>query len=524
MRTGISITTFTIYASLAAGCAGLASDHEATTAQFELTTCSSPDFYPWAPTMAQIVPEKELIIRDLSVVQDPCRSAWTGSPSTCGSTLGKWTFGKLMASLAGKTNVDDPAARQFAANWLASWLTPQALGRDVSPPVAVRANIWPRMLRNWLSTSGCSIPADTVTDPAQRAAAVRGCTTLNLKTAPFRLLAVVNRIDMDGRSYDGTGGTPGELRFAFGGFGAFDTTTPTSSPINATVIFEYQYPAMNFPPSWWASVFHGLSTVPFGASFSSQLQGLTDQVVETNAWPTKVNGSALGQLRTNENAFDTRGPSARQWEFRQFALGGCPSGTGICLNQAPVSQTPSNSLNNTQELTDYLTMNKDAAVTSTHVVPSTMLGGSSLSDRGPTALVWNTILDVDTGYHKLIDSSPGHVLPSLQARHGFAFATCNGCHYQETLNQLQQFHIGPREVDQVAPLSGFLTRTLQPSTVNANQPLDYLPVNDPNLDSQDLNGGIILYFNYNEIWRRACEMRRVYSDIQNPFTTAIGHH
>jgi hypothetical protein len=471
--------------------------------QSVLATCGA--FAPFQGA-DQIVPEKELVVRDLSVVEDPCRTEWTTGCSP--SFQGKWTFGWLMTVMSGSNNVTSPQARSFVASWLAKWLVPQTISPDPDP-VAARPGAWSVLIKPWMVASGCAVPADTVTDGTIRANALLSCSTLDLKLAPFRLLGIVNRIDLDGRDYSGTTGAPGELRFVFGVINA-----ATGMSVNSTVILEYQYPA-RFPPSWWAQHFHMMSTQPFGPSFAAALQSnITNFVTEPGAWPGKPNnGSAIGQIRTNENAFDSRPSAWRQWEFRQFALG-CPSGT-CNLAQVPVSQTPQLALNNSDTLTSFMTDNQTALASSTQAVTPTMLAGSALSAAGPNALVWNTSTSGDG--HVLVNSSNPTL--SYNVRHNMAFNTCTGCHYMETANQNQQFHLAPRPRGLVSPMSNFLTRTLNAGTT----PMDYMQVEDPNPDSFDVVNGIPFMFQYNEIWRHACEVRRVMANVPLPFTTPTGH-
>lgn len=503
------LATFVAFAALVMGCtdADETADEPILNSgqQSVLTNCSS---FPPQQGADVIVPEKELVIKDLAVVEDACRTTWTATGCAAG-TLGAWTFGQLMTWMSGATDPNSAQARSFMANWLAKWLVPQTVSPDPIP-VAARPAVWTVMLKPWLVSSGCTVPLDTADGPT-KAAAVTACTTLNLKTAPFRLLGIVNRIDLDGRDYAGNNGAPGELRFAYGAF-----NQAAGSPVNAAVILEYQYPN-TFPPSWWAAMFHNLSSfASFDASYKSNLQNLTQQVVGPFAQPGRSNnGASIGQVRTNENAFDSRAPSLKQWEFRQFAL---PCASGTCnLAQVPVSQTPSLSANNTVSLTNWMVANQSTLATSRHVVPPSMLAGSALSLGGTNALVWNTTQDMSTGFFTLVN--PGNAPLSYAVRHNYAFATCTGCHYQETSNQLQQFHIAPRNAGAAAAVSGFLNRTINAG----NLPTDYLQVSDPNPDSFDNINGIPLYFLYNEIWRRSCEVRRVLANIQTPFTSATGH-
>jgi hypothetical protein len=495
-----SIATSAVLVAYLSGC--VAPEHlgESATHQSVITDCSS------LPQTSPIDPAKELIIEDLSVVEDPCRTVWA-NPACDSAILGKWTFGRLMTAMSGATDINSPTARSFVNQWLQSWLTNQDVGIDT---VATRPLIGPVLLFRWLAASGCASPAQTVRVASQWLNALQACTTLNLQAAPFRLSAIVNRIDLDGRDYSGQNGAPGELRFVFGAI-----NTANQQPVNAAMILEYRFPD-TLPPFLWAILFHQLSSADFGPAFASQLQSLTDMVVETGAQPGGPNGgSSIGQVRTNENAFDV----AQQWEFRQFGLS-CTVGP-CSLAQVPVSQTPSTGINNTQLLTNFLVSNKDAIRTSHHVVPPSILGGSSLSFNQVRAVIWNTA-DDGNGGHTLVDPSDPDF--SYNVRHNFAFSTCNGCHYLETLNQNQNFHVAPRAAGRKAQLSSFLGTSLAPDPANPGYPSNSLEVPDPNPDSFDIANGTPYYFQYNEIWRRSCEIRRVLAGIPSPFTTPTGHN
>jgi hypothetical protein len=523
MRLNISAAASIVCTLGFVGCVG--SDHpsESMVDQSVLTVCSGF-------ATKDIDPQKEIIIRDLSVVEDPCRSTFTPvNPASCpAGSIGKWTFGRLMASMSGTTDVNSVQARNFVAKWLSNWWTDRTIGTDL---VKARGNIDLAMLNPWLTASGCAVN----TDPGL-------CTTLDLTSAPFRLLAIVNRVDMDGRDYVGNG-APGELRFVFGGFNKASVTPPEAF-VNAAAIFEYRYPAFPnpaFPSSptippippfmpsafTWATVFHTLSGLSYGPAFASQLQLITDRVVEINANPGGPNnGSAISQVRTNENAFDTKIGTSRQWEFRQFSLA-CTTGTCL-LAQVPVSQTPPTTLNNTAALTNFMITNQTAISTSRHVVPTNLLGGSSLSlpgnVAGANAVLWNTTVDTadpNLLLHVLV--KPTDAAFSYTVRHNFAFSTCNGCHYLETANTLSQFHIKPRQKGFVAGISGFASKSLLTSDgINSQDPLY---VDDPNPDGIDpINGTPLMQFTYNEIWRRSCEIRRILAGSGTPFTTTTGHN
>ena len=487
MRSFHFLVTSITLATYLTGCGGLAPPELGESRQNLVTSC------PFPPT--SIAVDNEMIIRTRAVVDDPCRTTWnTSCPA---SSRAKWTFGRLMTVMSGATDETSPVARQFVGNWLNFWLGTQLVGEDPNP-VAARGAIRTVLLDPWLTASGCAVGSD----PAS-------CSTLDLTKAPFRLLAIVNRIDMAGFDfYAGTGAT-GELRFAFG---AFNSTTLAA--LKATVILEYRFPKTKFS-SQWASMFHNLSSLALPASpptgtgttaFADQLQAITNLVVEPNAQPGGPNnGSSIGQIRTNENAFDTKTGFSKEWEFRQFAL---PCGSGSCqLVQVPVSQTPPTSaLATPGAVNAFLVEKQDDIAKSTHVVPTSLLGGSSLSLAGNSAVLWgypNPVMTPDPEHNALV-------------RHNFGFGTCNGCHYLETANQNQQFHIAPRGPTAVSQLSNFLGFAGSLSSSDGILPDMFIEVSDPDPDT-----GIL--FPYNEPWRRACEIRRVLQGVTTPFTTPTGH-
>lgn len=90
-------------------------------------------------------PSRELMITDLSVVEDPTR---TFDPCTnSGTPMGAWTFGKLMTDMAnGKV---DPA--RMVEDWLKLWTTDQAVNTFNVPNREAGINI--HLLSTWKRTS-----------------------------------------------------------------------------------------------------------------------------------------------------------------------------------------------------------------------------------------------------------------------------------------------------------------------------------------------------------------------------------
>lgn len=328
-------------------------------------------------------PTRELLLRDLSVVNDPQRTQGTGA----------WTFGTLMTAMAGHQDPSD-----FVLHWLESWEHDQVVnGR----PLAARPRIRSLVIDPWLAASGG--------------------TRLDLTKAPFRLLAIVNRMDLRHR------GNAGEGRFVFGVLGA------TGRALPFTVIFEYGItPSVSgsgpLGVTSWAQRWHALGAIPLGdPRFNAELEALTASFAKAGAAPERPNGSALNQLRTNEIIL------GRPWEMREFRLG-AQSGQ---LEPSPVALTPDLSFNGGKQLASYLNEQGGRILTGKQQMPAAMLAPAAPVPN-PQPVVWNA--------------------PDLrlrQVRHSFALNTCNGCHLAETATPF--VHVATRSVDEIAPLSAFMT-------------------------------------------------------------------
>jgi hypothetical protein len=381
-------------------------------------------------SVSSIDPARSLLITHINVVEDPTR---TFNPCTgVGTPMGKWTFGYLMEQMANQpvTGINPSV---FVRQWLKHWEAMQVVnGWSVAQRNAVRDTI----IIPWVQASG---------GPGQ---------PLNLKIAPFRLLAIVNRIDLQGNSGYQTS-SAGEARFVFG---AIDRRNNLCNVVEMSVIFEYGIDLEGCESVRnWAKQWINLSTIPIGTpAYNLALEKITDQFVTAGVAPKKVNGSALNQLRTNEFL-------NQPWELREFKLtpgvGDLFAATGF-LTQTTVKQTPDPVLNNTATLADYI--NSDCANVNlgSHIVPiafprnavdaalpnpPAMLGGNSPVPPG----VWNA---------PGIGCGP---VPPGEARFQFSFATCGGCHLTETNTSF--YHIRPTQFGTPAILSPFLSG---PITVN----------------------------------------------------------
>jgi hypothetical protein len=323
---------------------------------------------------------EELLITALSVVEDPVRTR-NGGP---------WTFGTLMRRMYGGLEPSHMIRR-----WLSTWETRQNIGASFVDP---RTNIGFQVIAPW----------------EQRSSGGR----LDFNTAPFRLLAIVNRMDLRRE-----GVHAGEGRFVFGVVGPAGNTLPF------TVILEYTLPGGS-PEEFqrWARDWHELGRLGVGhPDFNAKLQALTDRFSGPFVDSSRPFGSPISQVRTNENALNPL------WELREFHLG--LQG----LAPAHVALTPRLEHNGTPLLTNYVMQNLPDILSETHTVPEFFQGqpflwGSALT---PPDFFWN---------------APG---ADPEARFKFSVNTCNGCHAGETRTPF--LHISNRFGGQESTLSAFLT-------------------------------------------------------------------
>lgn len=330
------------------------------------------------PAGCHVSKSHELLIQDHLVVTDPLRtdpSGPAGDPRT-----GAWTFQHLIEAMA-PTPADAPA---MVEDMFRSYLAPQVInGFTVAPRPG-----FTRLLSGWPRTADGK---------------------LDLAAAPFRLHAIVNRIDL--RDLDR--GSAGEGSFIFSIIqDGFDT--------EATLMFEYLLPASTEADVLgWAQAFHALGALEFSEPYNAALQAITDRFVARGARPDGVNGSALVAVRTNEFPFGPEDGFSSQ--LREFTLS---PATGR-LVPSPLERTPDKSFNGSSALRDFITANRDAILAGTHTVPD-QLGGQPFRA--------GAIFDINTP----IWNAPG---VDADARQAFALATCDGCHGPETGTFIQ--HVSP---------------------------------------------------------------------------------
>ncbi|MFL6237120.1 MAG: hypothetical protein ACJ76N_28580 [Thermoanaerobaculia bacterium] len=367
-----------------------------------------------------VVPEKELFVTDVSVVDDCLRTTWgpcvsTGTPPPPPATQGAWTFGARMQSVAGTT---DPAALStFTLNWLHNWQVDQTVNGDLVP---ARPNIQSVLIDPWLAASGGK--------------------TLDMKKAPFRLLAIVARLDLRQNAGYSGGTTAGEARFIY-------NVLLNGSTTQFNVIFEYGLDAADCTAVLnWANLWHGLGPHTFGPDYNAALQAVTDRFATIGASPRKPNGSAINQVRTNEVQLVL--PQSTLWELREFKpIANVVATPGPApLTQTTVAQTPDRDLNQTAAISTFVNANEAAILANNYIVPLTWNGAPFRGGAAPNHLElgWDGPTPVCTS------------ITNPEARFGFSVNTCSGCHgTPETGTVFKQ--VEPRNAGSPSVLAGFLT-------------------------------------------------------------------
>jgi cytochrome c553 len=362
-------------------------------------------------------PDRELLITDVSVVEDPARTYDVCTQQ--GTKMGAWTFGKLMTEIF---NGQDAAS--MVENWLSSWNTDQTVNGFTVPNrhsgiqalLGSGAGSWPR---------------------------VAGSNKLDLSDAPMRLLAIVNRVDLRKAGAYG-GGNAGEARFVFG-------VVRCPFARSFTVILEYGVPKSACSAIQdWAQQWHNLGSIDLGtAAYNNALQAITNQFAGPNVVPANPNGSALNQLRTNE--IDLAGP----WELREFRL----SASTHQFIESTIAQTPDDQFRQSVQLKDFIDANQFAIIGDRHTVPLTFQGAPFLGGNAFSTF----------SFWKSVPAENSNV-----ARHHFSQATCDGCHGRETNTAF--LHVKPREAGDPAELSKFLIGSLgtaqAPLTQQVTDPVD----------------------------------------------------
>ena len=383
-----------------------------------------------------VVIDRELMITDLKVIEDPVLT------DSNRRRAGVWSFKYLIEQMAGDS---DPA--EFAMS-LFTHGEEQQINGYATPS---RSAVWDRIIDPWLA---------------------RGGGKLDLRFAPVKLLAIVNRIDLR-QVVGGEVLSAGEGRFVFGVLDEDGKPlTPTGGPAvgGMTIILEYDLPASSSKDlQAWISDWHSLGDFKPGTfEYNTRLAMLTQRFTGRGRGVGRPNGSALNQIRTNDIALAT------PWELREWVI---DAESGLLL-PAPVAETPDfTTMNNSSELAGLLTANAGSILDGTFRLPVELAGGSAPTgpffdlrpELDPEMLSGNLAAAEATASFGLMNTefllsliefyqtnpvvtavpdtdvvvnvpwqTPLNIEPEV--RHRFALNTCSGCHRDET--GVNFLHIG----------------------------------------------------------------------------------
>lgn len=450
-----------------------------------------------------IDPERSLLIRDLSVVNDPTRTKDPCQSTSQADSTKKWSFGYLLTQMA-----DDPSisgtqktASQFAIDWLSRWssFSPTVNGQSLTQqPGPSTRNTPSTILTKWRVASGSSSSSGPV----------------RMHKAPFRLLAIVNRIDLRHNLLFGEG-LAGELRFVFaildnavretsnGPCALLDIQENTSPTLFArashTVILEYAVDKQSQQQVFeWAQSWQALSELTLNSTqYRAALESLTESVVTRGKGTSfgRPNGSALIRIRTNQSLNNTL------WELREFQINNTIGSTyrhspvPVTVKQTPQGRTASstNDKNEIWNLGKWISSNYNGVEAESHNVPKSFPSGqgydSPLSQFLGARSITNTDRNLAGGSNTW--DFQGQWTPSggwlnyddprdVEVRHRFSRNTCNGCHGFEVRPAIENtdiaFHIKPRIYTKISELSNFLTGL---PMVENPLPGDFVFVPDP---------------------------------------------
>lgn len=395
-----------------------------------MSSCSSTP-PPDPCTTTTIDDFKELMVVNPSVVDDPRAKNATDGP---------WSFRHVVESVAPQ----GVKPEEFVRKWLTEWVTTTtfngySLFTSDETPTSRLTTMNQLVLCPWMQrTAGNNCNSDCTKcdqDPP----------ALDLALAPFRTMGIVNRMDL--RNQPDLGAS-GESRIMFAlSSAAGDDDPSTSTPMPMTVIFEFGLPTSKTAQQW-AQEWHALGAYPaFDETYKTALASFTEEWIGRGAAPSKQNGSALSQVRTNESALFWI------WQERQFELG-----SDGYLHVAGLRDTPPDALNGSQVISDYITSNATAVLAQAYAMPKGLLGGAASA----AFFRWDF---------------PG---VTETQRHAFSGNTCSGCHTQEQANLDTAFHVSPFRTD-TDRLSPYVYNPSNRLTGEPNGGPDQLIIREQNL-------------------------------------------
>lgn len=329
---------------------------------------------------------QELEIVDESIMNDV---------RTKNTNNGPWSFGKVMESLT----PSEVLSEQFVLDWLREW---HALIRQSRPEQA--GKLYAKLICPWLKAN----PQNSCNHDCTHCAEEH----LNLDQAPFRLIAISNRMDLGSKAHARFNSGEGRLVFAVTDGPADDSL---SENLATTIVVEFGL-SNSLSPLEWARAWHALSGFSdFGNDYKQQLEGITNAFMLNS-----YSGDNFLQLRINDRTFsDTN-------MFIEFGW----NDSRTRLKSRGLSNTPH--YQDLEELGVWVKTNQDEVLQDDYLLPSELLAGIvQLGDEIP---------QIDT-----VDAETNEAL---------RLGSCQGCH-AERLSSNEGFHVSPFEVN-LEKLSRFM--------------------------------------------------------------------
>lgn len=406
------------------------------------------------PIAASTSADHSIAIHDPDVVAHPLYTYDPCDTDNKGNNINQdapWSFKTLMANMAAGSPF---TTQHFIHNWLNNWMYDQTINGDLVPArIGVR-----KFFPGWDPNDPDSLDVDKL---------------------PYRLLAIMNRLDLAQGGYIGVPQGSGEIRFVFGlleGVGTPDCQVADVFEAQ-TVIFEYGDPASSCSEvQARADQWIALSDEALGSTaYMDKLQQITDLVTVENANIGMPNGSVLNQLRVNDFAFDDdtipfdfdapdldRERDRFRWELREFRLFGLASP----LHPDPLDQTPAQKFRETLTpvVGQFVEENWLSVACREYSIPFDYQGHDFAAGaiRYSSRTAWNFPLSNDPAVipsflpcGDTIQTASPSISQQRRAqselRHTVSLNACDDCHAQETDTRF--VHVSPTD----RSFSGFLT-------------------------------------------------------------------
>ena len=336
---------------------------------------------------------------------DPCDTDGTGNNANPNNA---WSFKTLMSNLNQGTGLTD---QEFIHEWLSNWMVNSSVNSFVIPAR-------PGIMDYFIGWDGVN------------------AATLDINNLPFRLLSIMNRLDLAKVSY--LSATEGETRFVFGLLNPL-SCGPATGIDQMTAIFEYGDTANTCSTiKTRAQDWLALDTMVLGSpAYMNALKAITDDVTLS-----PIASATLNQLRSNDFAFDGIGSLGLPWQLREFIVS---AGTGLLVPDT-TKQTPDISFRTGNPVTAlFMETNADDILCENYQVPNNFNGSPFLAAGLDyiSASFWNAPTSqanlpaaYPSCYQSTISGVHGSVnLPTelqSEVRHKFSVNTCDDCHAQET--------------------------------------------------------------------------------------------